>query len=386
MPSATAPMPDSLAPGPQDSVSTASDMYDSAGMRRDDDSAGTGRDDDSAGAGRDLDETDMALVDALQTSPRAPWSRIGAVLGIDATTAARRWERLRVDGLAWSTAYETWQRHGRGAGLCIAFADVAVAPGLLGAASDAACADPRVASVERTSGEGALFLTLFCSGTAAMTRFTDGPLAALPGVRSVDLSVVLRSYREGADWKVHALDRVQRSRLAPVGPGGGAAPQYADADRALLRALSADARRPYSELARDTGASEATVRRRLARMLGSGHVRIRCDVSHLAAGRPVISTFRLAVPSAELDAAGHLVAGLPGVRLCMGVTGDANLLVSTWARSLEDAAGFEVRLGSRLPAARILRRDVTLLTAKRMGRLLDDEGRARGHVPLGPLS
>lgn len=364
MPSAPAPMPESIALEAQDSVSPTADMYD------------------------DLDETDMALVDALQTSPRAPWSRIGAVLGIDATTAARRWDRLRASGLAWSTAYETWERHGRGQRLCMAFADVAVAPGSLAAATEAACADPRVASVERTTGggttgtDGALFLTLSCSGTAALTRFADGPLAGLPGARDVQLSVVLHSYREGADWKVHALDRGQRSRLTSAAADRAAAPQHGAADRALLRALSHDARRPYSDLARDTGTSEATVRRRLARMLASGQVRIRCDVSHLAAGRPVISTYRVAVPSAELDAAGHLVAALPGVRLCMAVTGEANLLVSTWARSLSDAAGFEVRLGSRLAGARILRRDVTLLTAKRMGRLLDDEGRARGHIPV----
>ncbi|MFJ9176359.1 Lrp/AsnC family transcriptional regulator [Streptomyces sp. NPDC102360] len=379
MPSAPAPMPESIALQAQDSVSPDSDMCDSATVDVY----------DSATADvYDLDETDMALVDALQTSPRAPWSRIGAVLGIDATTAARRWDRLRASGLAWSTAYEAWERHGRGQRLCMAFADVAVAPGSLAAATEAACADPRVASVERTTGggstgtDGALFLTLSCSGTAALTRFADGPLAGLPGVRDVQLSVVLHSYREGADWKVHALDRGQRSRLASAVAAGAAAAQHGDADRALLRALSRDARRPYSELARDTGTSEATVRRRLARMLASGQVRIRCDVSHLAAGRPVIGTYRLAVPSAELDAAGHLVAALPGVRLCMAVTGEANLLVSTWARSLSDAAGFEVRLGSRLPGARILRRDVTLLTAKRMGRLLDDDGRARGHVPV----
>lgn len=372
MPPAPAPMPDSIAPGVQDS-----DTPDVPGHQPHADPADM----------HDLDETDMALVDALQTSPRAPWSRIGAVLGIDATTAARRWDRLRASGLAWSTAYETWERHARGQRLCMAFADVAVAPGNLAAATEAACADPRVASVERTTGggttgtDGALFLTLACSGTAALTRFADGPLAALPGARDVQLSVVLHSYREGADWKVHALDRGQRSRLASA-VAGQAAPQHADADRALLRALSHDARRPYSELARDTGTSEATVRRRLARMLASGQVRIRCDVSHLAAGRPVIGTYRVAVPSAELDAAGHLAAALPGVRLCMAVTGEANLLVSTWARSLSDAAGFEVRLGSRLPGARVLRRDVTLLTAKRMGRLLDDDGRARGHVPM----
>ncbi|MEV6259942.1 AsnC family transcriptional regulator [Streptomyces sp. NPDC051784] len=357
-------MQESVVPRPQESVSPA---------------AGT----------RELDEADMALVDALQTSPRASWSRIGAVLGIDATTAARRWDRLHSAGLAWSTAYETWGPPGGAEELCVAFADVSVAPGGLAAAARAACADPRVASVERTTGstapgtDGTLFLTLFCYGTAALTRFADGPLAELPGVRDIRFAVRLRSYREGADWKVHALDRGQRSRLAAAEPGSTPPAHHDEAGRALLRALAADARRPYSELARDTGISEATVRRRLTRMLDSGQVRIRCDVSHLAAGRPVISTYRLTVPPAELDSAGHLAAQLSGVRLCTAVTGETNLLVSTWARSLGEAADFETRLGKRLPNARVRCRDITLLTPKRMGRLLDDRGRAQGHIPLG---
>ncbi|MCT7351515.1 hypothetical protein N4P33_04925 [Streptomyces sp. 15-116A] len=66
----------------------------------------------------------------------------------------------------------------------------------------------------------------------------------------------------------------------------------------------------------------------------------------------------------------------------MAVTGEANLMVSAWARSPADATAFETRLGARVPEARVLRRDVTLVTAKRRGQLLDDEGRAGGHIPV----
>ncbi|MGW7079923.1 AsnC family protein [Streptomyces sp. NPDC054866] len=44
---------------------------------------------------------------ALQAAPRAPWSRIGRALGVDATTAAHRWERLRANGLAWISVYDS---------------------------------------------------------------------------------------------------------------------------------------------------------------------------------------------------------------------------------------------------------------------------------------
>ncbi|MET7782244.1 AsnC family protein [Streptomyces mirabilis] len=52
-----------------------------------------------------VDETDLALVHALQIAPRAPWTAVGQALGIDPMTAARRWARLTGTGCAWVTCY-----------------------------------------------------------------------------------------------------------------------------------------------------------------------------------------------------------------------------------------------------------------------------------------
>ena len=46
-----------------------------------------------------LDEEDLALVEALQRDPRAPWTEVAAMVGTNAVTASRRWERLRASGL-----------------------------------------------------------------------------------------------------------------------------------------------------------------------------------------------------------------------------------------------------------------------------------------------
>ncbi|MDH6576360.1 NAD kinase [Kitasatospora sp. MAP5-34] len=51
-----------------------------------------------------VDELDLALVNALQLQPRAPWSLLGQTLGISPVTAARRWRRLSEAGIAWVTA------------------------------------------------------------------------------------------------------------------------------------------------------------------------------------------------------------------------------------------------------------------------------------------
>ncbi|MFD8216034.1 AsnC family protein [Streptomyces sp. NPDC059697] len=58
----------------------------------------------AAEAAMELDELDRGVVHALQIHPRAPWTLVGEVLGVNPVTAARRWHRLEEAGLAWVTA------------------------------------------------------------------------------------------------------------------------------------------------------------------------------------------------------------------------------------------------------------------------------------------
>ncbi len=60
-----------------------------------------------------LDELDLSLINTLQLGPRAPWAQIGAALGVDPVTAARRWSRLVESGSAWVTAHRRVRRRRR---------------------------------------------------------------------------------------------------------------------------------------------------------------------------------------------------------------------------------------------------------------------------------
>lgn len=62
----------------------------------------------------------------------------------------------------------------------------------------------------------------------------------------------------------------------------------------------------------------------------------------------------------------------------------ANLLLGVWLRSLTDLQRLEAALTRRVGQLRVLDRSIGLRTVKRMGRLLDDAGRAVGHVPVDP--
>jgi hypothetical protein len=97
-------------------------------------------------------ELDLALLDAPQTTPRAPWSRIGRALGVDAATAARHWERLRAAGLSWITAHDAAKT------ATVAFVEVRCRPGSLASVSAAAALLPWVFNVDETAGDFDLFL------------------------------------------------------------------------------------------------------------------------------------------------------------------------------------------------------------------------------------
>lgn len=324
-----------------------------------------------------LSETDLALVEALQVAPRAPWTRIAAAVGVDATTAARRWNWLTGQGLAWMTAYASLP------GMPVAYIDVACRPERLLAVSARLSASPHVFSIERTAGAHQLLLYVITRDLAGMDAFVTGFLGRLDGISAVRVSLQARTYREGSGWLLHALDSDQRRTLGPRdGAGPQRAPALGEADTRLLRALGEDGRRAYADLARECAMSETTVRRRLARLLHHPEVHFRCDVAQRAAGWPVIATYRLDVPADLLDSTGLALAAFRETRLCVAVTGAANLLFSAWIRSTAECHALETRIRRRFPHLRVGERELTLHTLKRMGRLLDAEGRAVGHVPL----
>ncbi|WP_052866820.1 Lrp/AsnC family transcriptional regulator [Streptomyces niger] len=334
-----------------------------------------------------LSETDLALVEALQVAPRAPWTRIAAAVGIDATTAARRWNWLVRGGLAWMTAYAAPP------GMPVAYIDVACRPDRLHDVGARLSATPHVFSIERTAGPYQLLLYVIARDLTDLDAFVTDCLGRTDGVRdgvsAVRVSLRSRTYREGSGWLVHALDSEQRRRLAPRDehPAPRHVPRHVpplgEADARLLRALGGDGRRPCAELARECALSETTVRRRLARLQRHPDVHFRCDVAQRAAGWPVIATYRLSVPADELAATGAALAALRETRLCVAVTGTANLLLSTWVRSTAECHALETRIRRRFPHLRVTERELTLHTLKRMGRLLDPQGRAIGHVPPG---
>lgn len=325
-----------------------------------------------------FDETDRALVHALQIAPRASWHLVGRVLGISPVTAARRWQRLVEDRLAWVTCLPgpaLWTAH------VLAFIEVDCAPETLPAAIATLTDDPRVASIEVTAGRQDLVLTVFSADLATLSDLL-GLIGRLAGVRGTRTHLGTGVYAEGAGWRLDALTPAQRDRITP----GGRAPRPDPAVpgpwvRELLLACGSDGRRPVTELAQHTGTSPSSVRRRLARMTRDRLASFRCEVAIGVSGWPVSITYWVSVPASELEATARAVATLAEVRLCAAVTGgSSNLVVTVWLRSPGESQRLETALVERFPNLTVDDRSVALRIPKRIGWRLDDLGRPIGAV------
>ncbi|MDG3009625.1 Lrp/AsnC family transcriptional regulator [Rhodococcus sp. D2-41] len=326
-----------------------------------------------------LDEVDIALINALQFDPRAPWSTIGAALGIDPATAARRWSRLVAGGVAWVVAHP-------GGPQVAAFVEVDCAAGQVHATAQAVAAWPPVLTVEHVSGGRDLLLTVTVPTLGALSRLVTTALGALDGVRATRTHLVTRPHVIGGDWRLRALTPGQRARLGksvPATSGRQITRALTPVERELVQVLSVDARTSLTEIADAIGTSASTVRRRLGSMIEHRSLEFRCDMAQPLSGWPVSLTLWAQAPGDQAPKVAQALAGLAETRVCLGLTGGAsNFLLTAWLRSLEDTERLEQVLADRVPAMRIIDRTVTLSTVKRMGRLLGPDGRAVGVVPL----
>jgi DNA-binding Lrp family transcriptional regulator len=323
-----------------------------------------------------LDEDDLALVEALQRSPRAPWTSVAEVVGTNAVTASRRWERLRTTGAAWVTgAPGPGSHHAQ----LLAYVEVTCLPSAKTRVAQQLAGDPHALSVDITAGGRDLLVTVAAVDLVTLGRYLLERLDRVPGVTGTRARIATRLYAEGSTWRLGVLP--------PSGAVGSPLPVTRpalldDVDRELMSALGIDGRASYAALAQVADISQPTARRRVDRLISSGAVLLRTDVAAPLAGLPVMVVLSADAPAARLDDAAVRLGRLRQVRLCATLAGTPSLLVIAWLATLEDVHRFEQDLVRRVPEVDVVDRLVVLRAVKRMGHLLDVEGRATGTVRM----
>ncbi|GCD93055.1 Lrp/AsnC family transcriptional regulator [Embleya hyalina] len=325
-----------------------------------------------------LDETDLALVDALQINPRASWTKLADVLGPAPITLARRWRRLVDDGAAWvSVAHGDARARG-------AIVEWACAPGTETALASHLARLPHVGTVGITSGEYQVFANIVAPSLAATTRVLLNGLPLPPYVIRMR-SHVFGGLFGGMTWRLGVLNRAQAERIREtLGPPPREMRPFGPRDRALFLALGHDGRRTYTDLAEELDTTPNAVRRRLGRLRRNGDIVYRCDVARALAGWHTTALLWLAVPDIDLRTVGHRMASRPETRMCAAVAGPSNLAVIVDLRSFDHLEEVLVRIATAFPGVVVTDRRLVLRPVKIHGRLVDETGRCIEVIPPDP--
>ncbi|TDC86312.1 Lrp/AsnC family transcriptional regulator [Actinomadura sp. 7K507] len=326
-----------------------------------------------------LDDLDHMLVTALQTAPRADWRRIGAALGVDGSTAARRWARLTEAGLAWLSCFPASVE---GITPVVAFIEIDCVPGRLHEVAADIAEDPHVFNIDHVTGGRDLIATVVLRDNAELARYVGFRLGRLAGVTATRTQMATILHAEGSRWRLGRLDERQRDVLLRDRPreAGGWALRAEDED--LVRLLVEDCRQPVTRLAERTGLSPTTVRRRIARMERGGALMFRCEVARSLSGWPVTVYLWASAPPDEVARLAGLLAGLRETRMCASLSGADNVLFAVWLRSADQVQAFEAALHRRFPQLAVTDRAVALWQMKLAGQILDPQGRHLRAVPF----
>jgi DNA-binding Lrp family transcriptional regulator len=328
---------------------------------------------------------DAQLIDVLQIAPRAPWATVGEHLGISPVTAAKRWQRLTEEGLAWVTVAPGMAEHRP---QCFAYVEITCHPRTLLAVAEAIARHPLAVTVEIVTGS-AVLVTICAADLPTLSNYVLGHLSKVDGVTSTKLRIATRLYSEGSAWRLQvinektaaALERL-RSEAPPEGERPALTGSMPDVAKAIISQLATDGRTSYAELAERADTSATTARRWVSDLLGSGILILRTDVSAQDAGWPVEAYVWANAPINMLRDTARQLSQMRQARLTATVAGGPVIVLSTWLRTVEELHRLELTFAEQLPQLQVVDRLIVLRVVKRMGRLINEGGRSTGVVPI----
>ncbi|THA53440.1 Lrp/AsnC family transcriptional regulator [Streptomyces sp. A1136] len=319
----------------------------------------------------ELDLLDRSLIQALMIDGRVPFSRLAEVLEVSDQTVVRRYRRLRSGGVIRVIGL----LQGRRVGLFESWLRVQCAPDAALVVAGALARRPDISWVKLGSGG----TEIHCLTKARTRADRDGLLLEkLPRTRrvtGVSAHTLLRVFVGGPErWcGLDVLRPEQVAALArpPVVPG----PErhsLDEAELALLSVLGRDGRAGYPELARASGLSESTARRRLERLRELGTLYLDVELVPTRLGYEAEATLMLTAAPARLAEAGAAVARHEEVPFAAAVTGAANLVAVVVCRDTDALYTYLTERIGAVPGIERVEVIPTLRNIKRAGMLVED--------------
>jgi DNA-binding Lrp family transcriptional regulator len=292
-----------------------------------------------------IDDIELGILQALQIDPRAGFSRIAEVLGVSEQTVARRYRRLRGEGLLRVVGLVDPRSVGQSEWMV----RVGCRPGGVGRLAEALARRDDVSWVTLTAGGSEIVCSVRSRTEQQRDELLLQRLPATSQVLSMEVYAVLHRFIGGAstDWTGYGealrpdqIEAMQATRPAP-GPGPDeAGPDepvtLRPEDGRLLDELAVDGRTSYAALAAAAGTTVGRVTRRLETLRRAGILYFDLDVASGLMGFTAPAYLWLTVEPASLAATGEQLVGHPEVAFAAAVSGSANLAASILCRDLED--------------------------------------------------
>lgn len=314
-----------------------------------------------------VDPLDGQILHALQIAPRVSFRRIAEVVGATEQTVARRYHRLRRNGVVrvvglenpWGDGDADWAHW-----VCRIHAKPDRIPQL----ADALVRNPDVSHANVLSG----WTDLVCTIRAPLGDSRDDVLLKrLPRAGSVidiGIDAVLHTFGRApsAPWTGygHKLTGEQAEQILAVvdRPTTGQTCRPTLEDRPMLDALADDGRAPQARLAERTGWSVARVRRRLAALEAAGALLYDVDVLPERLGYHLSAMLWLTVAPRHTHRVGEQIAAHDQVAFAAAVSGRKNLMAVVICRDVSDLYEY---LSNRLGAIEeVLTYEVSIRTQR----------------------
>ncbi|MEU6352499.1 Lrp/AsnC family transcriptional regulator [Streptomyces sp. NPDC047072] len=310
-----------------------------------------------------LDPLDLKLLQALQIDGRAPFSRIGEVLGVSDQTVARRFRRLRAGAGLRVVGGIDETRLGRASWMV----RLRCTPDAADRLAEALARRHDTSHIELIAGGTEVLCSMKPHSEKERDDLLFGRLPRTPRVVSVTAQCLLHKFYGGPlGWlaKIRALDAGQEAALRPPPVEAAARPVALDRDdEALLALLRRDGRTTFSELQSATGQSETAVKRRVERLRACGVLYFDVQYDKDLLGPGVVAMLWLTVAPAALAAVGQALADHPEVRFAAAVTGQANMVASVL---VPDTEGLYRYLSERIGALDGIQSVETSLTLRQI--------------------
>lgn len=296
-----------------------------------------------------LDLLDRKIIAALQINGRASWKELAQVLDASETTVIRRGKRLLGDGLIAVVGYVDVLRSGLGVPALVLLSVEPSARGNLQAIARA----PEVRFASTVTGQADLVAELVVPSQQHLIRFLSESVPQIEGIKASESLPVMHTMLTTHPWEHDLLPPDARRALAGGTVGIVTERQWESRtpldrlDFAILAILAKSGRAPAKVMARELGASESTVARRMERLVSQGSVGFFTVVPPTMLGFNTQLLVWLRVDSGHLAETTKMLIRHPVVKYLWITAGRHNVCASIHVRHMGELYTFETEvLGS----------------------------------------